>query len=123
MRVTSNKFQTIQGKLVSRWLKRRKKPRLQYSEGGIVEDPNKPYITIDGVQIFVEDLPEEGQGIFGRLQRLNQKKVNITLDLEEVQAGINFFSNKIVDIVNSDGQDTAADAEVVEELSESSDSD
>lgn len=123
MRVTSNKFQTIQGKLVSRWLRRRKKPRLQYSEGGIVEDPNKPYITIDGVQIFVEDLPEEGQGIFGRLQRLNQKKVNITLDLEEVQAGINFFSNKIVDIVNSDGQDTEADAEVVEELSESSDSD
>ena len=123
MRVTSNKFQTIQGKLVGRWLRRRKKPRLQYSEGGIVEDPNKPYITIDGVQIFVEDLPEEGQGIFGRLQRLNQKKVNITLDLEEVQAGINFFSNKIVDIVNSDGQDTEADAEVVEELSESSDSD
>ena len=123
MRVTSNKFQTIQGKLVSRWLRRRKKPRLQYSEGGVVEDPNKPYITIDGVQIFVEDLPEEGQGIFGRLQRLNQKKVNISLDLEEVQAGINFFSNKIVDIVNSDGQDTEADAEVVEELSESSDSD
>ena len=108
---------------MSRWLRRRKKPLLQYSEGGIVEDPNKPYITIDGVQIFVEDLPEEGQGIFGRLQRLNQKKVNITLDLEEVQAGINFFSNKIVDIVNSDGQDTEADAEVVEELSESSDSD
>ena len=123
MRVTSNKFQTIQGKLVSRWLRRRKKPRLQYSEGGIVEDPNKPYITIDGVQIFVEDLPDEGQGIFGRLQRLNQKKVNITLDLEEVQAGINFFSNKIVDIVNNDGQNTEADAEVVEELSESSDSD
>ena len=123
MKVTSNKFLTIEGKLLSRWLRRSKKPRLQYSEGGVVEDPNKPYITIDGVQIFVEDLPEEGQGIFGRLQRLNQKKVNITLDLEEVQAGINFFSNKIVDIVNNDGQDTAADAEVVEELSESSDSD
>ena len=84
---------------------------------------NKPFITIDGVQIFVEDLPDEGQGIFGRLQRLNQKKVNITLDLEEVQGGINFFSNKIVDIVNNDGQNTEANAEVVEELSESSDSD
>ena len=123
MRVTSNKFLTIEGKLLSRWLRRSKKPRLKYSEGGVVEDPNKPYITIDGVQIFVEDLPEEGQGIFGSLQRLNQKKVNISLDLEEVQAGINFFSNKIVDIVNNDGQATAADAEVVEELSESSDSD
>ena len=62
----------------------------------------KPYVTIDGVDIQVEDLPEEGQGVFGRLQRLNQKKVNQTLDLEETQAAINFFSNKIVDIVNSE---------------------
>tara|TARA_R100000908_G_C3747944_1_gene142952 strand:+ start:1642 stop:1926 length:285 start_codon:yes stop_codon:yes gene_type:complete len=85
---------------------------------------NRPFITIDGVQIFVEDLPEEGQGVFGRLQRLNAKKVDATLDLEEIQAGINFFSGRIVDIVNNDGQDTEADdAEVVEELSESTDSD
>lgn len=85
---------------------------------------NKPFITIDGVQIFVEDLPEEGQGVFGRLQRLNSKKVDATLDLEEIQAGINFFSNRIVEIVNNDGQDTEAqDVEVVEELSESTDSD
>ena len=62
----------------------------------------KPFITIDDVQISVEDLPEEGQGIFGRLQRLNQKKANIVLDLEEIQAGINFFSNRIVSIVNED---------------------
>tara|TARA_B100000470_G_scaffold54619_1_gene41235 strand:+ start:32 stop:313 length:282 start_codon:yes stop_codon:yes gene_type:complete len=62
----------------------------------------KPFITIDDVQISVEDLPEEGQGIFGRLQRLNQKKANIVLDLEEIQAGINFFSNRIVSIVNAD---------------------
>jgi hypothetical protein len=67
-----------------------------------VMNNEKPFITIDDVQINVEDLPEEGQGIFGRLQRLNQKKVNLTLDLEEVQAGINFFSNRIVEIVNGD---------------------
>ena len=62
---------------------------------------DKPYITIDDVQIYVEDLPEEAQGVFGRVQRLNQKKVNLTLDLEEVQAGLNFFSNKIIELVNS----------------------
>ena len=60
----------------------------------------KPFVTINDVQINIEDLPEEGQGIFGRLQRLNQKKANIVLDLEEIQAGINFFSNRIVAIVN-----------------------
>ena len=66
----------------------------------------KPFITIDDVQINIEDVPEEGQGVFGRLQRLNQKKANIVLDLEEIQAGINFFSNRIVEIVNDEGEDT-----------------
>ena len=47
----------------------------------MTDEDVKPFITIDDVQINVEDLPEEGQGIFGRLQRLNQKKVNLTLDL------------------------------------------
>tara|TARA_R100001463_G_scaffold76034_4_gene130026 strand:+ start:1373 stop:1651 length:279 start_codon:yes stop_codon:yes gene_type:complete len=70
-----------------------------------------PYITIDGVDISVEDLPEEGQGIFGRLQRLNQKKVNLTLDLEELQAGINFFSNRIIEIVNEGEEPNSEEAE------------
>ena len=61
-----------------------------------------PYIIIDEVQISVDHLPEEAKGIFGRVQRLNQKKANLTLDLEEIQASLNFFSNKIVDIVNSE---------------------
>lgn len=71
-------------------------------EPKVVENSNKPFITIDDVQVFVEDLPEEGQQIFGRLQRLNQKKANLTLDLEELQAGINFFSNRIVELYNVD---------------------
>lgn len=67
-----------------------------------LEELDKPFITIDDVQVFVEDLPEEGQQIFGRLQRLNQKKANLVLDLEELQAGINFFSNRIVALYNDE---------------------
>jgi hypothetical protein len=94
-------------------------------EDVILEEPIKPFITIDDVQVFVEDLPEEGQQIFGRLQRLNQKKANVVLDLEELQAGINFFSDRIVSIVNgAEPQASEDDVEVVdEELSESNDSD
>ena len=66
----------------------------------MLEESNKPFITIDDVQVFVEDLPEEGQQIFRRLQRLNQKKANLVLDLEELQAGIGFFSNRVVAIYN-----------------------
>ena len=90
-----------------------------------MNEETKPFVTIDDVQINVEDLPEEGQGVFGRLQRLNQKKVNLTLDLEELQAGINFFSDRIVAIVNgAEPQASEDDVEVVdEELSESKDSD
>ncbi len=60
-----------------------------------MNEEQKPYIEIDGVQLNVDDLPEEGQAIFGRLQRLNQKKANMTLDLEEIQASIGFFSSRI----------------------------
>ena len=82
----------------------------------------RPYITIDDVQISVDELPEEARGIFGRLQRLNQKKANIVLDLEEIQAGINFFSNRIVDIVNED-KAPAINGEGEEESSSESDKD
>jgi hypothetical protein len=80
-----------------------------------------PYITLDGVNISVEDLPEEGQAVFGRLQRLNQKKANLTLDLEETNAAINFFSNQIINIVNSEGEEPnseEAEAETVEVVEE-----
>lgn len=69
-----------------------------------MDEEQKPYIEIDGVQLNVDDLPEEGQAIFGRLQRLNQKKANMTLDLEEIQASINFFSSRIVELVNNDNE-------------------
>tara|TARA_B100001559_G_scaffold319181_1_gene327945 strand:+ start:1148 stop:1420 length:273 start_codon:yes stop_codon:yes gene_type:complete len=86
----------------------------------MTETEIKPSITIADVQINVEDLPEAGQGIFGRLQRLAQKKANLTLDLEELQAGINFFESKIIEIVNAEGQITKADdVDVVEELVDS----
>jgi len=77
------------------------------------EENQKPYITIDGVQISVDDLPEEAKGIFGRLQRLTSKKVDATLDLEELQAGINFFSNRIVEIVNGEQPKEEADTDAV----------
>lgn len=80
-------------------------------------EEQKPYITIDDVNVYIEDLPEEGQQIFGRLQRLNQKKAVQTLDIEETQAAIGFFSNKIVEIVNSDKTNTA-EVESSEEDSE-----
>jgi len=70
-----------------------------------------PYITLDGVNISVEDLPEEGQAVFGRLQRLIQKKANQSLDLEETNAAINFFSNQIVAIVNEGKEPNSEDAE------------
>jgi len=84
-------------------------------ETTVIEGSDKPFITIDDVQVFVEDLPEEGQQIFGRLQRLNQKKANVTLDLEELQAGINFFSGRIVDIYSADAPEQSDDSESTEE--------
>ena len=79
------------------------------------ESQQTPYITIDDVQISVDELPDEAKGIFGRLQRLNQKKANLVLDLEELQAGINFFSNRIVEVINSESSDTVEEMEEAED--------
>ena len=69
-------------------------------------ETQKPYLTIEDVQINIDDLPEEAQGIFGRVQRLTQKRANLALDLEEIQAGINFFTNRIVNIYNEENVPT-----------------
>tara|TARA_R110000787_G_C13326982_1_gene436990 strand:- start:567 stop:824 length:258 start_codon:yes stop_codon:yes gene_type:complete len=78
-------------------------------------DEQKPFVTIDDVQISVEDLPKEAQGIFGRLQRLNQKKATLALDMEELEASINFFSSRIIAVVNEDSlmEEPAEEEEVV----------
>ena len=68
----------------------------------MLEELNKPFVTIDDVQVYIDDLPEEGKQIFGRLQRLNQKKANAQLDVEEYQAGISFFSNRLITLYNED---------------------
>ena len=82
----------------------------------MAEEAQKPFITIDDVQINVEDLPEDGQAIFGRIQRLNQKKVNLVLDLEEVNAGLTSFTSSIISIVNADaGVDEEEDVPDIEE--------
>jgi len=91
-----------------------------------MNEETKPVLRMrDGVQISVDDLPEEARGTFGRLQRLTQKKAHLALDLEELQAGINFFNNQIIAIINKvEPQASEDDVEVVdEELSESNDSD
>ena len=98
-------------------MRTRKQPRLQFSEGGLVADTQKPFITIGGVQVFIEDLPEEGQQIFGRLQRLNQKKANAMLDLEELQAGIDMYSSRIVQIYSADAPEQPNDSENTDEES------
>jgi len=78
-------------------------------------EEQKPFVTIDDVQISVEDLPEEAQGIFGRLQRLNQKKATLALDMEELDASINFFSSRIIAVVNEDSlmEESPEEEEVV----------
>tara|TARA_R100000789_G_scaffold93256_1_gene92303 strand:+ start:699 stop:944 length:246 start_codon:yes stop_codon:yes gene_type:complete len=72
----------------------------------MIEKSDKPFIPINGVHLTVDDLPEgKARGIFGRLQRLSQKKAQLVLDLEELQAGMNWFTNRLVELVNNEGAD------------------
>jgi hypothetical protein len=80
------------------------KPRTKFSEGGPVsqqeteeqtQQESRPFLVIDGVNVFREDLDERGQLLFGRLLRLNTKRVQQVLDLEETEASIEAFSRRI----------------------------
>jgi len=57
---------------------------------------NKPFVTIDGVQVYAEDLSEEGQIYLARLQRLTNKKAIAIVDLEELNASIAFFESRLI---------------------------
>ena len=63
---------------------------------------NKPFVTIDGVQVYAEDLSEEGQIYLARLQRLNAKKAVAIVDLEELNASIAFFESRLIADYNED---------------------
>ena len=75
------------------------------------EEVNKPFIVINGVQISAEDLPAESQGIFNRLKKLIADKSELTLDLGENQASINFFSGILINIFNKSNAPADANPE------------
>ena len=81
-----------------------------------MEGQERPYITIDDVNVYIEDLPEEGKQLFDRLQRLNQKKAAQTLDLEETQGAINYFSTRIVEVINADKSGVKVEESETEEV-------
>ena len=81
-------------------------------------EKKQPYVTIDGVDWTIDELPEEGKAVFLRLHRLTQKEANTVvalentaLDLDEIRASKVFFENKLVSIVNNEGSDLADDIE------------
>ena len=65
-------------------------------------EDNKPFVTIDGVQVYAEDLSEEGQIYLARLQRLTNKKAIAIVDLEELNASIAFFESRLIVDYNND---------------------
>ena len=81
----------------------------------------KPSLTIDGVQISVDDLPEKAKAIFGRLVRVINKEINASLDLEEYRASKLHYENLIKAIYNESKETTPIKGE--EESSTESDKD
>ena len=81
----------------------------------------KPSLTIDGVQISVDDLPEKAKPIFGRLVRVINKEINASLDLEEYRASKLHYENLIKAIYNESKETTPINGE--DESSTESDKD
>ena len=71
----------------------------------------KPSLTIDGVQISVDDLPQKAKPIFGRLVREINKEINASLDLEEYRASKLHYENLIKAIYNESKEPTPVNGE------------
>lgn len=84
-----------------------------------MEDSNteKPFVTIDGIQVYAEDLSPTGKVLLARLQRLNSKKATAVADIEEIIGSILHFENLLIaDYENTATSDTVdSNIETVEE--------
>ena len=81
----------------------------------------KPYVLIDGVQVFAEDLSPSGRVLMARLQRLNSKKATAVADIEEIIGSILHFENLLIADYQSmmDGVSVEEEVESEEDTDES----
>lgn len=71
-----------------------------------------PYITIDGVQISVDELPEgDARRWFAQVQHLTQKKASQVFDLERTQVAIDGFAARLVATVNNEGEELPTESD------------
>jgi hypothetical protein len=84
----------------------------------------KPFVTIDGIQVYAEDLSPTGKVLLARLQRLNSKKATAVADIEEIIGSILHFENLLIADYESTTTNDTVDSNIeVAEESDQNDSD
>tara|TARA_R100000951_G_scaffold52478_1_gene44177 strand:- start:5723 stop:6001 length:279 start_codon:yes stop_codon:yes gene_type:complete len=84
----------------------------------------KPFVTIDGIQVYAEDLSPTGKVLLARLQRLNSKKATAVADIEEIIGSILHFENLLIADYESTATSDTVDSNIeVAEESDQNDSD
>ena len=84
----------------------------------------KPFVTIDGIQVYADDLSPTGKVLLARLQRLNSKKATAVADIEEIIGSILHFENLLIADYESTATSDTMDSNIeVAEESDQNDSD
>ena len=87
-------------------------------------EDNRPFVTIDGVQVYAEDLSDNGRIYLARLQRLNSKKATSVADIEEIIGSITHFENLLIaDYMDEKGLEEVDIETEVEEVESEDESD
>lgn len=68
---------------------------------------DKDMITVDDKEYAVEELEQEQQVYVAQLRNINAKMVNLRMDMDQLQAAYNTFSNLLTSSLKE-----SADAEV-----------
>ena len=56
---------------------------------------NKEIVSIDGKDYIIEDMTAEQQYILTQLRNINSKKANINLELDQLNAALQFFNTAL----------------------------
>ena len=87
-------------------------------------EDSRPFVTIDGVQVYADDLSATGKVLLARLQRLNSKKATAVADIEEIIGSIVHFENLLIADYMGEKEIQEADIETeVEEVESEDESD
>ena len=75
----------------------------------IMTDEQKQMINIDGKDYVIDDLSDEQKHYINQLTRINTKRVDLQMELEQIEAAKQSFINALMASIKADETESSAE--------------